>query len=85
MYSVITFKATNGPKLVKNNLTIEEATKLADVLYDSSKIFYEHNLLKSGVSLMVVTDENGMLFVEQGYLPPIFKNPKAIIYQYGSR
>ena len=57
-YSVLTFKSTRGFKLLEGDLTWEEALASLDVWYAKSVLFAKHDLMASGVSIMIATEED---------------------------
>ncbi len=73
MHSFLTFKASRKPQLVESGLSKEDAIQAACRLYENSKILSNHNLLASGVSVIVMTDEDAQVCVEQGRLPHGFR------------
>jgi hypothetical protein len=73
MHAFITFKATRKPRTVQSGLPQAEAIAAASHFYDQAKILSDHELLASGVSVMVVTDEEAQAFEESGRIPHGFK------------
>lgn len=82
MHSVLTYKATRAPRLVVASLSLPDAIKRANALYDHSKLLSDHGYLASGVTVVVLTDEAAALAIEEGRLPSPSEN--ALLYQCGS-
>lgn len=81
MYTVLTFKATRTPKLVVSGLDKPSAIVRASDLYDHAKILSDHAYLASGVTVVVMTDEEAQEAIESGTLPHLSKN--RLVYQCG--
>lgn len=81
MYSVLTFKATRPPQLVVAGISEAQAITKAGDLFDSSKVFAAHGFLVTGVSVIVMSDDNAKRAVESGLLPPLSED--AVVYQCG--
>lgn len=68
MYSVLTLKATRTPKIIEIGLSSSDAIAKASDFYDKAKIFSDHDLLVSGVSIVVMEDSDAAKAVEAGTL-----------------
>lgn len=81
MYSVLTHKATRGPKVVQQGLTLAAAIDTASQLYDFGRIFDAHRLLASGVCTLVMEDALATATVAAGTVPG--PNETGIEFQCG--
>jgi hypothetical protein len=68
MHSFITFKATRKPHIIGSGLPKDTAITAANELYDTCKMLSDQQLLVSGVTVMVMTDEEALACVEAGHL-----------------
>lgn len=81
MFSYITFKATRVPQIVESELTLQAAISEAERLYEHCKILSNHELLASGVSVLVLSDADALKAAEDGTLMNLSLG--AIKYQCG--
>lgn len=79
MYSTIAYKATSGPVLIKSGLDMTNAKFAADVFYSGIKEFFQKDLTKSGIAVMIVNDSD----FESLKNDPPKPIDKRIISQYG--
>ena len=80
-YSYLTFKATRAPQLVSSSLPLQQAILLAAELYEASRLLSNHNLLATGVSIIVMKDDDALEAIKLGTLPLI--PGRNIVYQCG--
>lgn len=70
MFSILIHKATHGPKIFKSGMPCkQEAIRHACNLYEASLAFLDHQLLVSGVCIVVMADDMGAKSVASGALP----------------
>lgn len=80
MYTVLSFKATRGFKILVRDVTWDTALRELDVWYRTSKTFFDHGLMPSGVAVMIATVEDADELA-LGYRIPF---QHKILYQAGS-